>query len=84
MDQDPEYEIIAKGRREEDGFKRAIRLGKCACGAHVCVRCHQQIQPDEHGAYVHTCRQSLDREMQTDPATQALLKVRPYNSDAAK
>lgn len=40
VDQDPQYQVVPRGSTEQDGFERVMRLGKCACGARVCVVCH--------------------------------------------
>ena len=46
IDQDPQYAIVARGTSEVEGFERKMRLGKCECGARVCVRCHAQATPE--------------------------------------
>lgn len=40
IDQDLQYSIVPRGTTEVEGFERKMRLGKCECGARVCVRCH--------------------------------------------
>lgn len=46
IDQDPQYVVIPRGSTEVEGFIRKMRLGKCECGARVCVRCHAMAEPD--------------------------------------
>ena len=47
IDQDPQYAIVPRGSTEVAGFERKMRLGKCQCGARVCVRCHAQATPEK-------------------------------------
>ena len=46
IDQDPQYAVVPRGSTEVEGFVRKMRLGKCECGARVCVRCHAMAEPD--------------------------------------
>ena len=50
IDQDPQYAIVPRGSTEVEGFERKMRLGKCECGARVCVRCHMQATPERKSA----------------------------------
>jgi len=45
IDMDPEYAVVPRGSREVDGFERVMKLGKCECGARVCVKCHLEAEP---------------------------------------
>jgi len=74
MDQDPQYEMIPRGKTQEEGFKKVLQLGKCSCGAAVCVRCHELGIENANGEIEHTCPAALDREIETDAATLKLLK----------
>jgi hypothetical protein len=77
IDQDPEYTMVPRGVRAEEGFDRKMRLGKCECGARVCVRCHQlaAVETAEDGlqSFVHECPEGLDREVSVDEASMALM-----------
>ena len=53
IDQDPQYQVVPRGTTEAEGFERVARLGKCKCGARVCVRCHAAAElKAEHATVV--------------------------------
>ena len=60
IDQDPQYAIVARGKSEVEGFERKMRLGKCDCGARVCVRCHAQAVPEITRAIVKLAEVTKD------------------------
>jgi hypothetical protein len=49
IDQDPQWKVVPRGKSEVEGFERQMRLGKCVCGARVCVRCHLEAKPGRVG-----------------------------------
>ena len=79
IDQDPQYAMVPRGATSDAGFDRKMRLGKCECGAHVCVNCHQQavktVSASGEEEYSHTCPTALNRDEPTDAATLELLKT---------
>eukprot|EP01045_Picozoa_sp_COSAG04_P022757 COSAG04_NODE_2617_length_3848_cov_2.473460_2_plen_434_part_00 len=76
IDQDPQFSMVPRGFTENEGFDRKMRLGKCECGARVCVQCHGQATEEMVGSqltWVHQCPEDLDRGTPTDPATLQLM-----------
>ena len=60
--------MVPRGETVAAGFDRKMRLGKCECGAHVCVNCHQLARDG------HKCPTVLKRDVPTDKATLKLMK----------
>ena len=68
---------VPRGLSEAHGYDKIAKLGKCACGARVCLVCHDMAVKKTVGnetIYEHTCPENLHREDPTDALTVELMQ----------